>query len=182
MCLLDTIDGALMMALYISTTLAKDRIAILYYSIVLTVVTVIVAVVIGIIQLLSLIQNVAEPSGRFWAGVEVAGDHYDVIGLYTDATRHHEDLLTSPGGGICGSFLVFGGLSILLYKPWRRWFDERRLKYQQFHQVEEAANTADIVPPPTNGSGQPSENSDLSTCPPGDAQPVICRKAGSTEP
>ena len=37
MCLLDTIDGALMMALYTSTTFAKDQIAILYYSIVLTV-------------------------------------------------------------------------------------------------------------------------------------------------
>ena len=80
MCLLDTTDGALMMALYTSTTAAKDRIAILYYSIVLTIVTVIVAVVIGIIQLLSLVLNVAEPTGRFWDGVAVAGDHYDVIG------------------------------------------------------------------------------------------------------
>lgn len=69
-----------MMALYTSTTLAKDRIAILYYSIVLTVVTVIVAIVIGIIQLLSLVLNVAEPTGKFWDGVAVAGDHYDIIG------------------------------------------------------------------------------------------------------
>lgn len=80
MCLLDTIDGALMMTLYTSTALAKDRVAILYYSIVLTTITIIVAVVIGFIQLLSLIQNVAEPSGKFWDGVAVAGDHYDVIG------------------------------------------------------------------------------------------------------
>lgn len=69
-----------MMALYTSTSAAKDRIAILYYSIVLTVVTVIVAIVIGVIQLLSLILNIAEPSGKFWDGVAVAGDHYDVIG------------------------------------------------------------------------------------------------------
>ena len=81
MCLLDTLDGALMLTLYTSTSLAKDPIAILYYSIVLTVVTVIVAVVIGIIQLLSLILNVAEPSGPFWDGVGVAGDNYDVIGM-----------------------------------------------------------------------------------------------------
>ena len=80
MCLLDTIDGALMMALYTSTTFAKDQIAMLYYSIVLTVVTVIISIVIGSIQLLTLVLNVAQPSGRFWRGVEVAGDHYDIIG------------------------------------------------------------------------------------------------------
>ena len=80
MCLLDTIDGALMMSLYTSTSMAKDQIAILYYSIVLTVITVVVAMVIGVIQLLSLILNVAKPTGPFWEGVEVAGDHYDIIG------------------------------------------------------------------------------------------------------
>ena len=66
MCLLDTTDGALMMALYTSTAVAKDQIAVLYYSIVLTVITVLVAIVIGMIQLLSLVLNVAEPTGRFW--------------------------------------------------------------------------------------------------------------------
>lgn len=81
MCLLDTIDGALMMALYTSTSLAKDQIAILYYSIVLTVITVTVAIIIGIIQLLTLVLNVAEPSGKFWDGVGVVGDHYEVIGM-----------------------------------------------------------------------------------------------------
>ena len=109
MCLLDTIDGALMMALYTSSSLAKDQIAILYYSIVLTVITIIVAMVIGFIQLLSLIQNAAQPSGRFWDGVAVASDHYDVI-----------------GGGICCSFVVLGGLSVVMYKPWRRRIDSRR--------------------------------------------------------
>ncbi len=80
MCLLDTLDGALMMALYTSTALAKDHIAILYYSIVLTVITVMVAVVIGLIQLLTLVLNVAQPSGRFWDGVAAAGEHFDIIG------------------------------------------------------------------------------------------------------
>ena len=56
MCLLDTIDGALMMALYTSTAFAKDQIAILYYSIVLTVITVTVAMVIGLIQSLTLVR------------------------------------------------------------------------------------------------------------------------------
>ena len=80
MCLLDTTDGALMMTLYTSTALAHDQIAILYYSIVLTVITVIVAVVIGTIQLLNLILNVANPQGKFWDGVGAAGDHFDIIG------------------------------------------------------------------------------------------------------
>lgn len=80
MCLLDTTDGALMMSLYTSTNLAKDHIAILYYSIVLTVVTVVVAVVIGMIQLLSLVNKIAAPSGNFWDGVGRAGEHYDIIG------------------------------------------------------------------------------------------------------
>ena len=66
MCLLDTIDGALMMALYTSASFAKDPVAILYYSMVLTVITVVVAIVIGVIQLLTLILNTAEPSGKFW--------------------------------------------------------------------------------------------------------------------
>jgi high-affinity nickel-transport protein len=108
MCLLDTVDGALMLALYTSTSFAKDTVAILYYSIVLTGITIVVAVVIGVIQLLSLVLNVAEPTGRFWDGVDQAGEHYDII-----------------GGAICGSFVVLGGLSVLLYRPWRRWMGRR---------------------------------------------------------
>ncbi|KAL8728646.1 MAG: hypothetical protein Q9181_005275 [Wetmoreana brouardii] len=146
MCLLDTIDGALMMALYTSTALAQDRIAILYYSIVLTIVTVIVAIVIGFIQLLNLILNVAEPSGKFWDGVQVAGDHYDVI-----------------GGGICGSFLVFGALSVLLYRPWRRWFDKRRQIYQQPQQIEEATETADDTVEPADVPNRADKSDNVSS-------------------
>ncbi|PMD12653.1 hypothetical protein NA56DRAFT_479024 [Hyaloscypha hepaticicola] len=69
MCLIDTCDGALMMTLYTSTSLARDTVAILYYSIVLTAITVIVATCIGTIQLLSLVAGVANPSGKFWDGV-----------------------------------------------------------------------------------------------------------------
>ncbi|CAG7948162.1 unnamed protein product [Penicillium nalgiovense] len=142
MCLLDTIDGALMFSLYIqpaanflpqkptstisdtsSTTTDpdelpqsqnnhRDPVAFLYYSIVLTTLTVIVAIVIGIIQLLTLILNVTDAEGKFWDGVQVAGDYYDAI-----------------GGGICGCFIVFGLLSILVYKPWRRWMDQRHGKH-----------------------------------------------------
>ena len=80
MCLLDTTDGALMMTLYTATALGRDQLAILYYSSVLTAVTILAALIIGFIQLLSLVQNVAQPEGRFWDGVQVAGDHYDIIG------------------------------------------------------------------------------------------------------
>lgn len=141
MCLLDTIDGALMFSLYIqpaanflpqkptstvsdTSSIAtdpdelpqsqnnhRDPVAFLYYSIVLTTLTVIVAIVIGVIQLLSLILNVTHAKGKFWDGVQVAGDYYDAI-----------------GGGICGCFIVFGLLSVLVYKPWRRWMDQRHGK------------------------------------------------------
>lgn len=155
MCLVDTTDGALMMSLYVAPMgmgrddkkddqrLATDNITVttepvaledvdrppssqpdtapvaqarikdpltfLYYSIVLTSLTVVCAIVIGIIQLLSLILNTAHPTGKFWDGVEMAGEYYEVI-----------------GGAICGSFIVFGGLSVLCYRPWKRWVQTKR--------------------------------------------------------
>jgi len=109
MCLLDTTDGALMMTLYTSTSLARDTIAILYYSIVLTAITVVVATCIGIIQLLTLVLNVASPIGAFWDGVSNAGNHFDIV-----------------GGAICGTFVFSGIVSVLVYKPWRRRIDQRR--------------------------------------------------------
>jgi high-affinity nickel-transport protein len=125
MCLLDTTDGALMMALYTSTSLARDQIAVLYYSVVLTVITIIVAIVIGIIQVLFLVRNVTEPTGRFWDGVKVVEDYYDVI-----------------GGAICASFILFGGVSILLYKPWRRYIDHRRQSFIEPQRVGSAERDA----------------------------------------
>ncbi|KAK4123140.1 NicO-domain-containing protein [Parathielavia appendiculata] len=108
MCLLDTTDGALMMALYTSKAFSRDVVAILYYSIVLTGITVFVSAFIGIIQVLSLVEHVAEPDGSFWEGVGAIGDYYDII-----------------GGCICGLFLVVGVGSVLIYRPWRRKMDKR---------------------------------------------------------
>lgn len=110
MCLLDTTDGALMMTLYTSKAFARDHIAILYYSIVLTGITILVSAFIGIVQLLTLILNVAEPEGSFWDGVEAIGDNFEII-----------------GGSICGLFLVAGLGSVIIYKPWRRRMDRRGL-------------------------------------------------------
>ena len=107
MCLIDTTDGALMMTLYTSTSLARDTVAILYYSIVLSAITVLVAICIGTIQFLSLIASFS--TGKFWDGVNSIGDHFDVI-----------------GGGICGAFVAFGALSVVLYRPWRRRMDRNR--------------------------------------------------------
>jgi high-affinity nickel-transport protein len=109
MCLIDTIDGALMMTLYTSTSLARDTVAILYYSIILTAITVMVAMCIGTIQLLSLVAGVANPSGKFWDGVNSVGDNFDIV-----------------GGSICGAFVIFGILSVIMYRPWRRRVDRRR--------------------------------------------------------
>lgn len=110
MCLLDTADGAAMMSLYASARLAKDALAVLYYQCVLTALTVMVALVIGVIQLLSLIVNVNPGlAGPFWDGVRTAGDDYDII-----------------GGAICGSFIVFGAVAVVCYKPWRRRVDAYR--------------------------------------------------------
>jgi high-affinity nickel-transport protein len=89
----------------------KDPLTFLYYSIVLTSLTVVCAIIIGILQLLSLILNVATPTGRFWDGVATAGDYYEVI-----------------GGAICGSFVVFGALSVLCYKRWRAWVERERAR------------------------------------------------------
>ncbi|KAF2277922.1 3-oxoacyl-synth [Westerdykella ornata] len=114
MALLDTADGALMMALYTSTQLARDKIAVCYYSIVLTGVTVVVAVAIGVVQFLNLALNVVQPDtdtaggggghgGAFWRGVERLGERWDVV-----------------GGAICGAFVLVGGVSVVVYGPWRR--------------------------------------------------------------
>ena len=72
MCLLDTIDGALMMALYTSTAFLKDQIAILYYSIVLTVITIAVAMVIGFVQMLTLVRYLGASNSSFNLNIEPA--------------------------------------------------------------------------------------------------------------
>ncbi|POR32807.1 Nickel/cobalt efflux system [Tolypocladium paradoxum] len=88
---------------------SRDVVAILYYSVVLTAITVFVSAFIGIVQVLSLVQKVAEPEGSFWDGVSAIGDHFDII-----------------GGSICGVFVVVGLGAIIVYRPWRRRMDRRR--------------------------------------------------------
>jgi nickel/cobalt transporter (NiCoT) family protein len=80
MCLLDTADGSLMMALYTQTAASRDPFIILYYSIVLTAITVLVALVIGTIQVMTLIVNVTHASGPFADGITFLQDHWDIVG------------------------------------------------------------------------------------------------------
>jgi nickel/cobalt transporter (NiCoT) family protein len=108
MCMLDTTDGALMMALYTSKAFSRDHIAILYYSIVLTGITVFVSAFIGLVQLLTLIQNLCDLEGGFWDFIEAIGDSFDIIGAC-----------------ICGMFLVIGVGSVVVYRPWRRRIERR---------------------------------------------------------
>jgi len=81
MCLVDTIDGALMMLLYTSAAASRDPFTITYYSLVLTGVTVVVALFVGSLQALELADAVkTNPEGAFWDGVEKLGNNYDIIG------------------------------------------------------------------------------------------------------
>ena len=109
MCLVDTSDGALMMTLYTSKAFARDRVAILYYSIALTGITVVVSAFIGVIQILSLVQNVAKPQGSFWDGLSAISDHFEIV-----------------GASIVGVFVLAGVGSVLIYRPWRRRMERRR--------------------------------------------------------
>ncbi|KAI1261951.1 NicO-domain-containing protein [Xylariaceae sp. FL1019] len=125
MCLVDTTDGALMMALYTSKAFARDKVAILYYSIVLTGITVVVSAFIGIIQILSLVQNVADPQGSFWDGLTAISDNFEIV-----------------GASIVGVFIFAGVGSVLIYPPWRRRMERRRAQRvssdtpeDQFHDV-----------------------------------------------
>lgn len=136
MCLVDSTDGALMMALYTSKAFSRDIVAILYYSIVLTGITVVVSAFIGIIQVLSLVQNVADPSGSFWDGVSAVGDHFDII-----------------GASICGVFVIVGIGSVLVYGPWRRRMERRNMAVLADEEGEDGGGEVEREMPPSAEQG-----------------------------
>lgn len=164
MCLLDTTDGALMMSLYTSKAFSRDKVAILYYSIVLTGITVVVSAFIGIIQVLSLVANVAEPEGSFWDGLDAIGEHFDII-----------------GGSICGVFLLVGLGSILVYKPWRQRMERKRAERLPSADAddgfpEEAPIIADAAPmEPSEGAASPPADAKR-----GSAPGVVVREGSSS--
>ncbi|CAK7241662.1 MAG: hypothetical protein STHCBS139747_003129 [Sporothrix thermara] len=135
MCMLDTTDGALMMALYTSKTFSRDTVAILYYSVVLTGITIVVAAFIGVIQVLTLVSKVASPTGRFWDGVGAIGDNFDIV-----------------GGSICGLFVLAGVGSVLVYKPWRRRMDRELAAREETRRLQREAAASVGTPIVVDGS------------------------------
>lgn len=60
------------------------------------------------------------------------------------------------GGAICASFVVFGGLSVLVYKPWRRRVDRKRQQRAILAEEEDAelSNTGlEQLEGPDGGAG-----------------------------
>jgi high-affinity nickel-transport protein len=57
------------------------------------------------------------------------------------------------GGAICGAFIVFGGLSVLLYKPWRRRVDRNRVRNAHFEPLAQSSER------------QRNEEEELQDCP-----------------
>lgn len=129
MCLVDTLDGAMMLTLYTSKAFSRDLVAILYYSIMLTGVTIVVSAFISVIQFLNLAEAIAEPKGAFWDGLDTLGDHWDII-----------------GGCICGVFLVAGVGSILFYGPWKRRMERGQRRRSVVGTHEEDSGSQHIAP------------------------------------
>ena len=122
-----------MLALYTSKAFARDPIAILYYSAVLTAITVGASAFIGLVQVLTLIQNVAKPEGAFWDVVDAIGESFDVIGAC-----------------ICAVFLLVGLGSVMVYRPWRRRLD--RMEEEEEQQCATRRRSASPVDEETQGS------------------------------
>lgn len=129
MALLDTIDGALMSALYLSARASPDPLVVLYYTVVLSFVTVIVAIVIGTLQALNLALNVGEYKGRFWDGVEAVGENYEIV-----------------GASIVGLFIVVGVTSVLLYPKWRASVERKRIRQGILIMAEDESTAINQTP------------------------------------
>jgi high-affinity nickel-transport protein len=71
------------------------------------------------------------------------------ISLVSIATLSRDPKLIVSGGAICGTFVVFGGLSVILYKPWRRRIDKKRVRNAHFEPLPQnlVATTRDADEP-----------------------------------
>lgn len=97
MCLVDTLDGVLMIGAYGWAFLRPVRK--LYYNITITAVSVVVAVLIGGIETLSMIGGALGLSGMFWSGIDGLSENFGALGY-----------------GVIGLFLGSWVLSMLAYK------------------------------------------------------------------
>jgi high-affinity nickel-transport protein len=97
MCLVDTIDGVLMLGAYGWAFMKPVRK--LYYNITITFVSVVVAVLIGGIEALALIADKLELKGGFWDLIGTASDNFGLLGYM-----------------VIGLFAVSWLVSVLFYK------------------------------------------------------------------
>jgi high-affinity nickel-transport protein len=79
MCLIDTLDGILMLGAYGWAFVHPVRK--LYYNMIITAVSVIIAVVVGGVEVLGLIRDQFNLQGFFWQGIGTLGDHFGVVGV-----------------------------------------------------------------------------------------------------
>jgi high-affinity nickel-transport protein len=79
MCLIDTLDGILMLGAYGWAFVHPVRK--LYYNMTITAVSVIIAVVVGGIEVLGMIRDQFDLQGIFWRGIGSLGDHFGAVGV-----------------------------------------------------------------------------------------------------
>ncbi|HEY1921860.1 MAG TPA: HoxN/HupN/NixA family nickel/cobalt transporter [Tepidisphaeraceae bacterium] len=79
MCLIDTLDGILMLGAYGWAFVHPVRK--LYYNMTITAVSVIIAVVVGGIEVLGLIRDQFDLQGAFWNSIGSLGDHFGAVGV-----------------------------------------------------------------------------------------------------
>ncbi len=97
MTLMDTVDSLLMVGAY-DWAFARP-IRKLYYNMTITFASVVVALLVGLVQVLHLVADRLQPTGRFWDMVAVLNDNFGAIGLV-----------------IVGVFIVCWAGSVLLYR------------------------------------------------------------------
>jgi high-affinity nickel-transport protein len=79
MALVDSADGVLMLNAYgWATTRPKRRLA---YNLTITFISIVVAVGVGSLELLGLLGERLEPSGRFWDSIGRLNEHADILGF-----------------------------------------------------------------------------------------------------
>lgn len=79
MCLVDTLDGILMVGAYGWAMVKPVRK--LYYNLTITSISVMIAVSIAAIELLSVISDQWHPQGAFWNGVSALTDNFTTVGV-----------------------------------------------------------------------------------------------------
>jgi nickel/cobalt transporter (NiCoT) family protein len=79
MCLIDTLDGILMLGAYGWAFVHPVRK--LYYNMTITAVSVIIAVVVGGIEVLGLIRDQFDLQGSFWSSIGSLGNHFGAVGV-----------------------------------------------------------------------------------------------------